>query len=102
MVGGDRALLKDVLGAFLEESPLLIRELEAALAAGDGARVARAAHTIKGQMRILGCETPYDTAFELELLGRRGDCAPAADVRDRLVSEVRQIVPLVAAWLREA
>ncbi|HUG93926.1 MAG TPA: response regulator, partial [Planctomycetaceae bacterium] len=102
VVGGNEELLKDVLQAFLEESPAAMRELDAALAAADGPAVSRAAHKINGQMRILGCDAARRTAFELEQLSGRGELSALAGLRDRLVSEVQAIVPSVAAWLRGA
>lgn len=50
----DEVLARDVAGAYLEETPRLIRQLIAAINARDSGRARIAAHTMKGSLRTLG------------------------------------------------
>ena len=47
-VGGDRELLAEVIGFFLEDGPLLIETMRQGLADGDYAAVRTAAHSLIG------------------------------------------------------
>ena len=47
-VENDLDLLAEMIDLYLTSSPLLLSELESAVASGDGERVTRAAHTLKG------------------------------------------------------
>lgn len=48
------SFLRDIVGIFLEDTPLRIAELRESFAAGDQARFTRAAHSIKGSSSNLG------------------------------------------------
>jgi PAS domain S-box-containing protein len=78
-VGGDQALLLDVMRLFLEDCPERVSELRAAVASGDPAHVQRAAHAIKGSVGTFGARHARDLAAYLERAGREGrlDEAPA-------------------------
>src|SRR5262249_15463094 len=65
-VDGDGDLLADLAGAFLEESPRLIGDMEGAISRMDAPHLNRAAHTIKGGLRMFGADTAYRLAFRLE------------------------------------
>ena len=79
-LGGDEDLLREVVGLFLDESPRLLGEAEAALAAGDAGRLEQTAHRLKGAIRNFGTSPAAEAAGRLEALGRSGnlDDAPAA------------------------
>lgn len=49
----DREILDAVVEAFIDEAPQLIQQLETALVEGDAPAAERAAHTLKGNFRIL-------------------------------------------------
>lgn len=53
-VHGDDQLAREVAGAYLAETPRLLRQLRAALLQRDGTSARRHAHTIKGNLRTLG------------------------------------------------
>ena len=49
----EREILDAVVEAFIDEAPKLIQQLAMALAEGDASTAERAAHTLKGNFRIL-------------------------------------------------
>src|SRR5256885_9717463 len=53
-VAGDRALLRSMIGMFVEQCPKEVASLREALNRGDAAGVRRAAHTLKGTIGIFG------------------------------------------------
>jgi signal transduction histidine kinase/HPt (histidine-containing phosphotransfer) domain-containing protein len=94
-VDGDPVLLHDIARIFLAETPRLLREIESAIFATDAALLRRAAHTIKGGLRLFGAEAAYDLACRLENLGRTGDCgaagAPFVELKDAVVELQREL-----------
>src|SRR5688500_17610419 len=54
MVGGDSALLAELIDAFLDEAPGLLSAMQAALASGDVPSLRRAAHTLKSNSQTFG------------------------------------------------
>jgi len=79
VVDGDLKLLTEVVGIFLAESPRLLAEIENGIGRGDSVVVCRAAHTIKGGLRMFGAQSAYDLACRIEGLGRNGDIAGATE-----------------------
>jgi CheY-like chemotaxis protein len=69
-VGGDRKLLAEIVRIFLDEVPRLRSEIREAIEAHDGARLRRAAHTLKGSLRIFGESKSYELAETLETMGK--------------------------------
>jgi PAS domain S-box-containing protein len=77
-LGGDEDLLGEVVGLLLDESPRLLAEAEAAVAAGDAGRLERTAHRLKGAIRNFGTGAAAEAAERLEALGRSGNLDGAA------------------------
>jgi signal transduction histidine kinase/HPt (histidine-containing phosphotransfer) domain-containing protein len=88
---GDAKLLTDIVRIFLVESPRLMEEIENALARSDGPLLRRAAHTIKGGLRMFGAKDAYELACQLEGLGKAGEFAAA---REPLASFQRAFVEI--------
>lgn len=60
------AFLKEILGIFMEDTPVRIAELHSSLAAGDARTFTRAAHSIKGSSSNVGAEELRAVAEKLE------------------------------------
>jgi HPt (histidine-containing phosphotransfer) domain-containing protein len=73
----DLDLLEEMVELFLETSPQLMSEVEAAVASGDGSGLARSAHTFKGALQNMCAQQCAQLALRLETCGRRGDMAEA-------------------------
>ena len=76
-VEDDLDLMVEMLELYLDSSPVLMEEIEAAIESRDAPRAARAAHGMKGVLRNL-CATPCaEAAAELETVAHAGDFAAA-------------------------
>jgi CheY-like chemotaxis protein/HPt (histidine-containing phosphotransfer) domain-containing protein len=75
--GDSMDTLHEVAAVFLEQAPLMLEELRAAIAADDAATVRRAAHTIRGSASIFGAAAVVRAAGTLEKNARAGDLAGA-------------------------
>ncbi|MGA9356434.1 MAG: response regulator [Terriglobales bacterium] len=78
-VMGDENLLEEVCQIFLQESPKLLRRLQAAVSAGDAGEVMRAAHSLKGESSYLSASGVFQAARVLEEMGRRQELSGAAE-----------------------
>jgi HPt (histidine-containing phosphotransfer) domain-containing protein len=90
-VEGDDELLTEIVELFLEDSPRLLEEVRAAVAAGDAAELKRAAHTLKGAASNFGAAAVVAVCLELEAMSRSGDLAAAAPAGDRLTAALREL-----------
>ena len=77
-VGGDRELLVSVVGAALEEWPMLVGQLELVLPLHDEATVRRVMHTFKNAFRTLGATQASELAEQLETTDRGQELPPSA------------------------
>ncbi|MDD5397512.1 MAG: PAS domain S-box protein [Dehalococcoidia bacterium] len=73
-VGGDRELLREALGIFMEQDyPEQLQLLKEGVEFGDAQKVKAAAHSIKGNARTFGGMKLGDLAQRIEEKGRNGD-----------------------------
>jgi HPt (histidine-containing phosphotransfer) domain-containing protein len=84
-------LLVELVRLFVEEKPLLLASMEAALRDGDAQELARAAHKAKGAFGNLSAPLAQQCAVEMELLARHGELALATDVFLRLKDQVERL-----------
>jgi two-component system sensor histidine kinase/response regulator len=78
-VCGNFALLRELAGLFLEDSPKWLGEIRQALRAGDAAGLSRAAHALRGSASSFGARPSAEAAERLEALARDGDLRAAAE-----------------------
>ena len=90
-VEDDLDLMAEMVELFLESSPRMVSEIEAAIAAGDVERLGVAAHTLKGVLRNMCAAASADAALELETIGKRGDFARADRSLIALKSDITQL-----------
>ena len=95
-LGGDTALLDDVLVVFLEECPKMFEEVRGAVDAGDPKRVYRAAHSMKGALLNISAAPAAAEAMQLELLGSEKRLAEGAPVLERLRQEIERLQQALA------
>ncbi|MCB0166810.1 MAG: response regulator [Anaerolineae bacterium] len=72
LLGGEKALLVELIDSFLEEAPLLLARLNQAAQIGDAAGVRMAAHTLKSSSNDFGATALARMCQELEDMGRDG------------------------------
>ena len=97
-VGGDEELLREVAQLFLREYPPLLIQIREAVQRADADRIMEAAHTMKGSLATLGAEAGAQTAFQLELMGRKhlldgshSACRALEEQLDQLDEELRRL-----------
>ncbi|MGI6415745.1 MAG: response regulator [Thermoguttaceae bacterium] len=100
-VGGDRALLNDVVRGFLEECPRLVETLRNAVSQSDQRQVADAAHQLKGVLRYFGLGEAYQTAWRVEKAARQGDLLLAPEDLEQLEAATAQLMEVVATEWRQ-
>ena len=103
-VGGDPALLQGLIEIFLEHSPKLHEELRQALSTGDCAALGKAAHTMKGELGLLGSAAAVTAATQLEEMAFNHDVAKAQQafgVLDRELERLRSALQLVKEEFHE-
>jgi len=71
-IGGDRALLEELVDLFLAEASEALAELGRALDEGDAGKLARAAHLLRGSASNFGPGAVPESALVLEQMGRSG------------------------------
>lgn len=81
---GDEDLFKELSAIFVADAPGYLAELEAAHAAGDAARLARAAHTLKGLFATFAATNSEAIALQLEQAARNNHM-PGSDEWVKLV-----------------
>jgi PAS domain S-box-containing protein len=79
-LGGDEALLVDVVKVFLDDCPVRLARIKAAVDSRDAERIRQEAHGLKGAAGNLSASGLFDAARTLEHVGaeRRLDAAEAA------------------------
>jgi CheY-like chemotaxis protein len=100
-VGGDGALLQEVVHLFLTQVPRWLADIRDALNRGDAGRVRRVVHTLKGAVSNFGTGAAYRQAERMETLARAGDLAEAAGACADLEAQLNRLLPALAAFARE-
>jgi two-component system sensor histidine kinase/response regulator len=90
-VGGDEALLQEVIDLFLDEYPHLVAEVEQAVAESDPKLLERAAHSLKGSLSTIGAEAAADEALRLEMMGRMGGLEGAREGLSNLHAAITRL-----------
>ena len=72
-VGGDRALLVDLVSLFRSETPHMVAEIRRCVEAHDPAGLRRAAHVLKGAASNLSAHPVTKVALALETMARDGN-----------------------------
>jgi CheY-like chemotaxis protein/HPt (histidine-containing phosphotransfer) domain-containing protein len=98
--GGDHALLRDIVEAFLEEEPRRVAEIRQAIDTVDYELLGRAAHTIKGSMRYFKAQSVFERAMSLEQLGHEGKLEGAEENFLLLRQELAKLHPILLDYVQ--
>jgi signal transduction histidine kinase/DNA-binding response OmpR family regulator len=101
-VGGDRQLLRDVLADVLRECPVLLGYADQAARESDAGLLRRAAHTIRGNLRLFGALTAADLAQQLEAIGQNGSCDGAQHLLAGFRQEVEAVLEEVRSFAEQS
>jgi HPt (histidine-containing phosphotransfer) domain-containing protein len=99
-VNGDQRLLRDIVEAFLDESPRLLATIRSAIEQQDGKTLQRAAHTLKGSTRYFGAMRVSEMALQLESMGARATLTHARDTLVDVEREMARLTPLLVEYMR--
>src|SRR5204863_8820633 len=91
--GGDAALRAEIIEMFLEDCPVRVEEIRAAVARGDADALVSSAHALKGSAAYLSASIVRATAADLEHLGREPGLAGAPALMTGLDAAVAQLLP---------
>jgi HPt (histidine-containing phosphotransfer) domain-containing protein len=98
---GDLDLLKELIRIFLDDYPRLLDEIRSALEKGDGNRLERAAHALKGSVGNFGAKATLEKSLQLENMGRESRLERAQDTFAMLVQSIEQLIPTLSELLRK-
>jgi len=89
--GGDRQLLKEVIGLFRKDAPSSLRRIERALRKRDSDALRMAAHALKGAIATIGSSRGREVAAEIEAMAKSGRFADAESAFAHLKEVVREL-----------
>ncbi len=90
-VGGNKALLKEMLEIYREEYPVLSSEIRHAVSRKDAEALRIASHSLKGMVGGLGAQSAYGAALKLESMGREYDLTDAQHALEDLERELDRV-----------
>ena len=97
-VGGDTALLGEMVRLFLNDAPSLMQEIRDAVSHGDGLRLERAAHALKGSVSIFEASAAVEAAARLETIWATGDLGGANEACGQLEKEIDLLTSALAEF----
>jgi two-component system, sensor histidine kinase and response regulator len=86
-IDGDKELYRDLIGLFLEDSPKLLEQIRAGIAAKNAKEAGHGAHTLKGLAANFSGEPVIQAADQVERLSRTGAFAAVGHAFDHLEQE---------------
>ncbi len=101
-VDGDRELLREMAGVFLDEYPLLLVTMQDALSHGNAQTLTYAVHTLKGSVANFAASNAFEAALKLEKIGRQGNLTQAKSALAELEAELARLAPLLTTLKMEA
>jgi CheY-like chemotaxis protein len=93
--GANEETLKEIVELFTAESAKLMKRIRDAITSEDASELQRAAHTLKGSIRIFGAERAAAAALRLETMGRNENLVDAEQAWQVLVKEIERLMPLL-------
>ena len=87
-VGGDHALLRELVRIFLADCPHRLTEIKAALGRRDAEALGIAAHTLKGSIGNFAAQKSFEACRRLEIAAKESDLKKAGEAFVALESEL--------------
>jgi HPt (histidine-containing phosphotransfer) domain-containing protein len=99
-LGGDRRLLCELVGIFVDDGPKRIQAIRAALTASDVRQVEQVAHSLKGSASILGATRLQTAALALEDAAHDGHTEEGPALVAQIARELDKVMAFFAdpAW----
>jgi two-component system, sensor histidine kinase and response regulator len=89
-------LEQEIVQAFQEEVPVLIKRVERALTEGDSGGLSDAAHALKGAAAQVGPAGIVEVAEALEIVARRGDLSEGKHTFEHLEQETNRLTTVLS------
>ena len=93
--GASPETLKEIVELFAAESGKLMKRMRDAIRNGDPSGLQRAAHTLKGSVRIFGAGRAAAAALRLETIGGDKNLVGAEDAHATLAREIELLMPML-------
>jgi CheY-like chemotaxis protein/HPt (histidine-containing phosphotransfer) domain-containing protein len=91
MVGGDSAVVAELINTFLEDAPHLLSKLHEASNNGDAAKVRLTAHSLKSNGAQFGASVFAELCKQMEILGKSSQLDDAESVFTQIEAEYQQV-----------
>ncbi len=101
ITAGDEEFIAELFQEFLDQTPVLMEQLQQAIQSGDTQTVGRVAHTLKGSARSVGADPFAETAFVLEQMGKSGDLSGAEEALQELRNRWNALQHAMAQYLQK-
>ncbi|MEW5725657.1 MAG: Hpt domain-containing protein, partial [Thermodesulfobacteriota bacterium] len=97
-VAGDKELLREMIGIFLEELPGRLSEIGKAVREGNAAALEASAHTLKGSVGYFSAPMAFEAVKTLVGMARAGRLDGADRVYQALVKETERLENDLRTW----
>jgi histidine phosphotransfer protein HptB len=95
---GDDTFLREILGIYLEDTPLRIADLKRAYHSGENSLFTRSAHTIKGSSANVGASRVRSIAEQIEHRSKTEPISGLAPLIDELDAAFAEALDALAAY----
>jgi HPt (histidine-containing phosphotransfer) domain-containing protein len=89
---GDEEFFTELVEIFITDTPEQLSEIKEAVDNSKSRDLERSAHKLKGAVANFGEKAAFETAFQLEMMGRECRLDGADEVYDTLVKEIERLV----------
>jgi len=100
-VNGNQRLLRDIVEAFLDESPRLLAVIRGAIEQQDCTALQRAAHTLKGSTGYFGAARASEMALQLETMGKKAELTHAESALADMEQEMAKLRPVLVDYMHQ-
>jgi PAS domain S-box-containing protein len=90
-VEGDKTLLNEITGLFINDCPRMLAEIKDAVERNDARALEYAAHTLKGVVANFCAQPAVEAALRLEMLAHQGTLEHSGAAYGQLVSEIERL-----------
>ncbi|MBK9125077.1 MAG: Hpt domain-containing protein [Chloroflexi bacterium] len=91
MVGGDDAILSEIVTTFLSDAPRMLAALHSGIDAGNPDQVRLNAHSLKGNAGDFGALHMAKLCLQLEMMGKTGDLNGAHSLAAQIAREYQGV-----------
>ena len=95
-LGGDRRLLLELVGIFLDDGPKRLDSLRVAMSASDNRQIEQVAHSLRGSAAILGATDLQSAAVALEDAAHDGHAEHGPQMIARIARELERAIAFFA------